>query len=119
MGGFRNFKTSLQVKLFGLLFCLISLQFYCSSYNKGIYTIVKTFLGVNRQVLPLGPFPFCIFCTKRSLSFILWTAPSNVLASKPHELKSSVSSIFLWFQFCRQSLYNQLRPVVMQFAIKN
>ena len=28
--GFRNFKTSLQVKLFGLLFCLISLQFYCS-----------------------------------------------------------------------------------------
>ena len=30
MGGFRNFKTSLQVKLFGILFCLISLLFYCS-----------------------------------------------------------------------------------------
>ena len=30
MGGFQNFKTSLQVKLLGLLFCLMSLQFYCS-----------------------------------------------------------------------------------------
>ena len=29
-GGFQNFRTSLQVKPFGLLFCLISLQFYCS-----------------------------------------------------------------------------------------
>ena len=29
-GGFRNFETSLQVKLFGILFCLISLQFYYS-----------------------------------------------------------------------------------------
>ena len=27
-GGFRSFKTSLQVKLFGILICLISLQFY-------------------------------------------------------------------------------------------
>ena len=27
-GGFRSFKTSLQVKLFGILMCLISLQFY-------------------------------------------------------------------------------------------
>ena len=26
-GGFRNFKTLLQVKLFGILFCLISMQF--------------------------------------------------------------------------------------------
>ena len=25
-----DFKTSLQVKLFGILFCLISLLFYCS-----------------------------------------------------------------------------------------
>ena len=29
-GGFQNFKTSLQVELFGFLFYLILLQFYCS-----------------------------------------------------------------------------------------
>ena len=33
MGEFQNFNTFLQVKLFGLLFCLMSLQFYCSVRN--------------------------------------------------------------------------------------
>ena len=29
-GGFQNFITSIQVKLLGLLFCLMLLQLYCS-----------------------------------------------------------------------------------------
>ena len=33
VGGFQNFKNSLQVKLFGLLICLLSLQCYYSIRN--------------------------------------------------------------------------------------
>ena len=52
-GGFQNFKTSPQVKLFEILFCLISLQFYCSIIYRTAFSCfcqVKVYFKVFFEV---------------------------------------------------------------------
>ena len=70
MGGFQNFKTSLQVKLFRLLFCLISLQFYCSiELHSVCFYQVKIYFKVCFEVQKLA----AIFFMSILMILLTWT----------------------------------------------
>ena len=107
IGGFQNFKTSLQVKLLGLLFCLISLHFTAvlELYSVGFCQVklyFKAFWSTKNLV--------AIFSCQ---SLLLGTnVPNDRFAVNIHAMISEwqkLQSFHIWFGFMVQDTISKCR----------